>query len=148
MAEIQKFLNKHPNYSLAVFLGLVLVLTIITIIVVFLFLGKPSEERVLEKLQGVEELNLEIEAEEIWSDSGDFRIVEEGEWSVEANKINPKSIFVDNRWGVFFEVWVIFFDSDGLFYLPRDSQFEPQKGSNPSFKHIGGRWYYYRRWLD
>ena len=147
MAEIQKFINEHPFYSLVGAVGLLLALATMAIVATFLFTGPPSEERVLEKLQGANALNLEIEAEEIWLHSNDYRTLKKSEWSKEARKFNPKSIIVDDIRGVFFEVRSIFLDSDGLFYLPKDSKLDPQKESDLSLKHIGGRLYYYK-WVS
>ena len=85
---------------------------------------------------------LEAAAEEWWQPSRSDRTIPEDEWPAELRRLNPTNVRVTAE-GVFISLRSFYVAEWGLFVLPHGSAFQPQSGTDPSFRLLRGRVYRY-----
>lgn len=70
------------------------------------------------------------------------REVPPGEWTVEVQQLRPQAVKVTPD-GVYIEQRTRFAESQGVFVLRSGSTFQPANGTDPSFRPLRGRVYWY-----
>ncbi len=86
---------------------------------------------------------LEAAAERWWRpNTNDHWNVPEGEWPPELLRLRPKAVRVAPE-GVFITFRSFYVMERGLFILLRESNYQPQQGTDPSFRLLRDRVYKY-----
>src|SRR4051794_8264084 len=85
---------------------------------------------------------LEAAAERWWQPGDAVRTIPQAEWPPELRRLAPQQIRVPAD-GVFLPFGSFFVTEWGLFVLPRRSEYLPEPGGDPSFRHLRDRVYRY-----
>lgn len=85
---------------------------------------------------------LEVAAERWWRPDGVHSTIPEADWPPELRRLAPRSVRVTPE-GVYIPFGSRFVEEWGLFVLPAGSDFQPQSGTDPSFRLVRGRVYRY-----
>jgi hypothetical protein len=85
---------------------------------------------------------LEVAAGQWWRPDGPIRTIPEADWPPELRRLGPRSVRVTPE-GVFIPFGSLYVEEWGLFVLPIGADFQPQTGTDPSFRLVRGRVYRY-----
>jgi hypothetical protein len=83
-------------------------------------------------------------ADQWWAErSGpDPSVIPESAWPPEVRRLRPESVRISAD-GVLIRRGSLFTAECGWFVLPSESRFRPGQGTDPSFRHLSGRVYWY-----